>query len=174
MQSTYCQFPGTDRVLVLVQMLQRLLNCGGLWCRLGRRTRVRSRASAAFSRSNPTPNSCGPAWHQTGCVLHPAGYRRVPQGTASKTSCNKCFKNLVQIPGYLAHVLVQVPVEAHSCSINEPPLTSCRVAYEVTFSEYGEPGFSHVFARFTARKHGGLISYFQMSRDDYGVLYLVN
>ena len=46
--------------------------------------------------------------------------------------------------------------------------------YEVTFSEYGEPGFSRVFARFTARKHGGLISYFQMSRDDYGVLYLLN
>jgi hypothetical protein len=36
------------------------------------------------------------------------------------------------------------------------PLTN----YEVPFSLYGEPGFSRVFAHFTARKHGGLITYF--------------
>ncbi len=45
--------------------------------------------------------------------------------------------------------------------------------YEVPFTLYGEPGFSRVFARFIMRKHGGLISYFQMSRDEHGVLYLV-
>jgi hypothetical protein len=31
---------------------------------------------------------------------------------------------------------------------------------------------SLVFSRFTARKHDGLISYFQIYRDDHGVLYL--
>jgi hypothetical protein len=30
------------------------------------------------------------------------------------------------------------------------------------------------FQRFTARKHGGLISYLQIKRDDHGVLYQVN
>jgi hypothetical protein len=30
------------------------------------------------------------------------------------------------------------------------------------------------FPHFTARKHGGLISYFQMNKDDHGVLHRIN
>ncbi len=51
---------------------------------------------------------------------------------------------------------VVIPAQHNIAEVDSNSLET----YEVPFSLYGEPGFSRVFARFAARKHGGLISYF--------------
>jgi hypothetical protein len=51
---------------------------------------------------------------------------------------------------------------------------NCGRLYELSFTLYGEPGISRDFSRFTVRKHSGLISHFQISREEHGVLYHVN
>jgi hypothetical protein len=46
--------------------------------------------------------------------------------------------------------------------------------YEVNFSANPVPGFRTISALVTARKHGGLITYFQINRDYHRALYRVN
>jgi hypothetical protein len=44
--------------------------------------------------------------------------------------------------------------------------------YEVTLPLRGHTVFARI-CEYRARKHGGLITYFQINRDDHGVLYRV-
>jgi hypothetical protein len=62
-------------------------------------------------------------------------------------------------------LVVAIPHHHYLASWNY--LHQCRLKLDSTvpnirgtFRLYGEPGFSRVFARFTARKHGELITYF--------------
>jgi hypothetical protein len=105
---------------------------------------------------------CPPVYAAAGLAISPCGV----------TSADESRRQiLVCLPVYAAGLAIS-PCGAGT-RVTKLPTTKKEIAYEVRLPHRVNTVFAH-YGTITARKHGGLITYFQINRDYRSALYRIN